>query len=219
MNNPYLSIVVAVRNDNYGGDFIQRLQNSISWNTKWLEHFALDSEIILVNWNPIQENSALIDQMHWPQNLKHVTLRLITVPNTIHSSYVNPDLRDTVPLFEFIAKNAGIRRAKGTLVLSTNADILIHPEICRKVAQQDLQTSCFYRANRLDFAKTDSTTVNDMLDAGFAISLKGFMYQFHQAINKKVQYNLLKPANAIRLKWELFKFKFPELSETEKVSR
>jgi hypothetical protein len=32
-------------------------------------------------------------------------------------------------MFEFIAKNTGIRREKGEYVLSTNADILIHPKM------------------------------------------------------------------------------------------
>ena len=210
MNSPYLSIVTAVRNDNYGGDFILRLQRSIDWNTKWLERFEVSSEIVLVNWNPIVGKPSLEELLVWPSKTKYTTYRIITVSNEIHLKFDDSQTRESVPLFEFLAKNVGIRRSKGTLVLSTNADILFHPNLCQKLAQDSFEHTSFYRANRLDFSANKSKELGQFFEAGFAISLKGFMYKFDSRFDKMIQYRLLKVFNTFRLKWELFKCQFPK---------
>jgi hypothetical protein len=203
---PYLSIVVPVRNDNYGGDFIERLQNCISWNSKWMEDQNLHAEIVLVYWNPLQNSKSLLEVIDWPKDLKYVHLRLVTVPYDVHQKYINPEIRDTVPLYEFIAKNTGIRRANGDFILSINADVLIHPQIFKTIAEKKLQGDTYYRANRLDFKKTPNMMLSGFFQAGFTISLKGFLYYFKNKLSVPFQYELLKLLNPIRVKWELFKF-------------
>jgi hypothetical protein len=84
MSNPYLTVVLAVRNDNYGGDFIQRLQKSLNWNTRLLERYAIDTEIVMVNWNPLPDEAPLINQLEWPKDRKYVRYRVINVPNELH---------------------------------------------------------------------------------------------------------------------------------------
>jgi glycosyltransferase involved in cell wall biosynthesis len=130
---------------------------------------------------------------------------MITVPNSVHENYVNPEIRNTVPLFEFIAKNAGIRRATGQFILSMNADVLIHPSILKTISERSLVQNKYYRANRLDFKPTQEVSVSGLFDAGFAVSLKGFMYYFKAGMSKRIQYWILKIFNPLRLKWELFK--------------
>lgn len=218
MSKPYLSIVIAVRNDNYGGDFTQRLQACIDWNTKWLETFKIETEFLLVNWNPVAENDSLTSQILWPKNRNHVQIRMINVPNSVHQNYVNTEIRNTVPLFEFIAKNAGIRRAKGQFILSMNADVLIHPTILKIISERSLIQNKYYRANRLDFRPTEKVDVNGLFNAGFAISLKGFMYYFKDGMNKRIQYQILKALNPIRLRWELFKAKYSGLANMLKLN-
>lgn len=207
LSNPKLSIVVAVRNDNYGGDFIDRLQACVNWNTKWLEKFGVTTEFLMVNWNPVSENATLHESIDWPQGRMFVEYRLIDVPAELHQHYVDPKARKTVPLFEFIAKNVGIKRASGKLVLCINADILVDPEIFKFIAGNVLQHNRYYRANRLDFASVSTIEPDEIWNAGFAISLKGFMYQFSKYPSKRLQYNILRLFNSVRLKWELFKFR------------
>lgn len=211
LSNPKLSIVVAVRNDNYGGDFIERLQACVNWNTKFLEKFGVTTEFLMVNWNPVAENVPLYKSIDWPQGRKFVEYRLIDVPPEVHQHYVDPTVRKTVPLFEFIAKNVGIRRASGELVLCINADILIHPEIIEFIGSTVMDKSRYYRANRLDFKIGAALNLDELWSSGFAISLRGFMYRFNSLFDKRKQYKRLQKINALRLKWEAFKLRNSKL--------
>lgn len=212
MSKPYLSIVIAVRNDNYGGDFTQRLQKSLNWNTRWLEHYGVAAEFVLVNWNPLPEEQSLVERLDWPAERKHVKYRMIDVPNAVHETFVNPDVRDTVPMFEFIAKNAGVRRANGEYILSTNADILIHPKIFKSIANGQLDEAHYYRANRLDYRKTEHDTVSQMFKQGLVVLLKGKEYYYKVERFKKLQYQWFRLRNTLRLKWEATKLRFVAIS-------
>lgn len=207
MKKPYLSIVIAVRNDNYGGDFTQRLQQSINWNTKWLEYYKLPTEFVLVNWNPVGENQPLLEMINWPSERQYVNYRIINVPNHLHEQLVDPTIRETVPMFEFIAKNVGIRRSQGEVVLSTNADILLHPKICRAIGNKKVHSRKFYRANRLDFEYMNASNLKQLYTSGFTVSLKGFMYALKPGATVAFQYAMLKMYNPLWLWWELFKYR------------
>ncbi|MCS6818851.1 MAG: glycosyltransferase [Chitinophagales bacterium] len=205
-NNIYLSIVLCGRNDNYGGDFIQRLQHFFDWNVTLLEHFKIDNEIILVNWNPNKENLPLEQLVRFQPGRRYTSIRIITVTHETHLKYENPTVRKTVPIFEFVAKNAGIRRAKGEYILCVNADVLIHPKIFKYISQKNLCQDYYYRANRIDFTKfTGQHTLSLLWRNGFVVSLKGFMYRFHYSLPIILQYHALRLFNYGRIKWELWK--------------
>src|SRR5687767_3830661 len=104
MSAPYLSIVVTARNDNYGGDFNERLQNSIYWISAVVEENKLPAELIIVDYNPVPENPPLAQMFKWPEGRRYLTIRLIHVPSETHKNLINPAVRKTVPLFEFIVK-------------------------------------------------------------------------------------------------------------------
>ena len=174
MNNPYLSIVLCGRNDNYGGDFIARFQRFIDWNIKYLETYKIHTEIIFVNWNPVAENFPIEQLISIPHKRKYVKFKIITVPTEIHQEYENPTLRLTVPIFEFIAKNVGIRRAKGKFLLTTNADILISESIIKQISKRKLNEKMYYRANRFDFKKTETLTLKKINENINLLNLKGY---------------------------------------------
>lgn len=151
MNNPYLSIVITGRNDNYGGDFNDRLQGTVQWLAHWIEQYKIFTELLFINYNPIAENRRMEEQIDWPKDKHFFKTRIISVPSDIHEKFVDPTIRKTIPLFEFIAKNIGIRRAKGQFILCTNADILFSEKVFERLAKQDLEKGCLYRCSRLDF--------------------------------------------------------------------
>ncbi|MCB0754301.1 MAG: hypothetical protein KDB98_01825 [Flavobacteriales bacterium] len=72
------------------------------------------------------------------------------VPNSIHETY---RFADSIPLYQMIAKNVGIRRAKGEFVLCTNIDILFSDMNFEMLAEQELEEGKFYRTNRCDIPK------------------------------------------------------------------
>lgn len=150
---PYLSIVLVARNDNYSGDFNERLHNSVHWLTCLVERNKLPAELIIVDYNPVSGNEPISAMLDWPENRNYLAIRFLHVPNGTHEGLVNPRVRKTVPVFEFNAKNMAIRRAKGEYILSTNADILLHPSIIGFIANKMPDKNCYYRAFRFDYNK------------------------------------------------------------------
>src|SRR5439155_23676554 len=105
---PYLSVVVTTRNDDHGGDPLKRLQAFINCFDEQCRRTGLDAEVIIVDWNPPAERPSVGSLVSVPEP-SFCTYRFITVPPAIHQR-----LRaDGLPLFQMIAKNVGIRRARG----------------------------------------------------------------------------------------------------------
>jgi len=146
---PYLSFIVAARNDDYGGNFLHRMQVFVNvLLSLWHKH-GLDAELIIVEWNPPKDRPRLKDALTWPKCLKPGMVRIIEVPNKIHCRLPNSD---RMPMFEYIAKNVGIRRARGEFVLATNPDLVYSDELVRFLASRRLSTDYFYRIDRYDVA-------------------------------------------------------------------
>ena len=178
---PYISVVVSGRNDNYGGDFTLRIQNQVSWLGALAEQFKLPVEYVLVNYNPIADQPSLRETLTWPDS-DYFSVLQVTVPDDVHRKYVNPEVRKSVPLYEFIAKNAGIRRCTAPFILTTNADILFDPALIEFLAKQTLDPSLLYRTDRLDhrhkqpFAGDVSAYLKDIRESVFKFFFKGGTY-------------------------------------------
>src|SRR5689334_10491626 len=147
VGTPYLSVVATARNDDHGGDLLRRMQTFVnSWIGQCQKH-GLASELIVVDWNPPQDKPPLIDALQWPPSTAPCTVRFIQVPPEIHRRYRHADV---MPLYQMIAKNAGIRRSRGRFVLATNIDILFSDELVRFLAEGRLEPGRLYRIDRHD---------------------------------------------------------------------
>ncbi|MGB0369542.1 MAG: hypothetical protein ACPGD8_09060, partial [Flavobacteriales bacterium] len=152
MSNPLLSLVAVGRNDDYGGDFKQRLQNYVNWSIELLTRYEISSEFIFVNYNPI-DGEPIEKFIVWPESNSFVKIRVITVPKDEHVRTVSTNGVKDVPVLEYVAKNVGIRRAKGKFVLSMNPDILLDEGIVKRFNQ--LSAEHYYRSNRVDYVHAD----------------------------------------------------------------
>jgi len=113
----------------------------------WNKH-GLDAELVIVEWNPPKDRPCLKRALTWPKSLKPGVVRFIEVPETIHRRMANAD---KLPMFEYFAKNVGIRRARGSFILVTNPDVLFSEELIAYFSHQRLSKDCFYRIDRYDF--------------------------------------------------------------------
>lgn len=145
--NPYLSIVVASRNDNHGGDMIKRMRIFVRALIHQCNKYKLPCELIMVEWNPIKGQPLLNEILPAVNTTDFLSIRYIIVPNELHEALA---FSKQIPLFQMIAKNVGIRRAKAEFVLCTNVDLIFSDELFEKLAKKDLQENHFYRANRCD---------------------------------------------------------------------
>src|SRR4030095_9388187 len=57
---PYLSIVITGRNDNFGGDFNQRLLAAAAYNHQLLSGAGVEYELVFVEWRPARGGGVLV---------------------------------------------------------------------------------------------------------------------------------------------------------------
>jgi len=107
----------------------------------------LPSELIVVEWNPPPDRPRLRDALRWPETFGACHVRFIEVSDELHRRYAHSD---RLPLYQMIAKNVGIRRARGQFILATNIDILFSDELVAFLAERQLDTGRMYRIDRYD---------------------------------------------------------------------
>jgi len=144
---PYLSIVTSSRNDGHGGNILKRMQLFVKGLIEQSNRHDLHTELLIVEWNPPPDRPLLQDILPRPQVSDKLALKYIEVPAEIHSRYKRSK---EIPLFQMIAKNVGIRRAKGEFILCTNVDLLFSDALFNIIASKKLEKKFYYRANRCD---------------------------------------------------------------------
>lgn len=160
---PYLSVVVTARNDDHGGNLLRRMQIFVeAWINQAKRH-QLPSELILVEWNPLPDRERLLTALRWPTDTAPCKVRVIEVPPEVHARYYHSS---TLALYQMIAKNAGIRRARGQFILATNIDIVFSDELMMFLAQRRLEKGHMYRIDRTDVMS--DVPVNGTLDQQLA---------------------------------------------------
>jgi len=156
-----LSVVATSRNDDHGGNLLARMQWFVDGLAEQAARYRVPTELVLVEWNPPADRPPLAEAMRWPAD-GVMTTRVVTVPKAVHDEVPHAD---TLPLFQMIAKNVGIRRAAGEFVLATNIDILFSDALFEYLAGP-LASGILYRADRhdIDFPVTQSMSVREALE-------------------------------------------------------
>ncbi len=144
---PDLSVVVASRNDAHGGDIAKRMRIFVRGLLHQARRTGLRAELIFVEWNPPPDAPRLHELLPRPEPGDPLRLRTVTVPARVHDRYRHGD---AIPLFQMIAKNVGIRRARAERVLCTNVDLLFSDPLADFLAAGPFDPGCVYRANRCD---------------------------------------------------------------------
>jgi hypothetical protein len=144
---PYLSFVATSRNDDHGGEMLRRMQLFVNGLVAQCDRHRLDAELVLVEWNPPPDRPSLSSALAWPESRGYCTVRIVQVPPDLHATFAHSD---QLGLFQMIAKNTGIRRARGPFVLATNVDVLLSDPLMAFLARRRLNSETVYRANRLD---------------------------------------------------------------------
>jgi len=144
MNN--ISIVFTARNDNYGGDLLDRIKASVRVLIYLTNKYKSRIELVIVDYNPPQERISLRSELVIKDN-KYLKVRFVTLPKTRHDMFKNSK---KIKLFEYTAKNIGIRRASGDFIISTNQDIVFSEDFIKFILAAGLNKNAFYRTDRVD---------------------------------------------------------------------
>lgn len=159
---PYISFVVTSRNDNHGGDLRKRMLIFYKGLIHQCNKFKLHCELIMVDWNS-PDQSELLDKVLPPVDENdYLSVRYVIVPPEVHTTF---RFSENLGLYQMIAKNVGIRRAKAEFVLCTNIDLLFSDALFEELAKRNLTTGKYYRANRCDVPATidEKASVEDQL--------------------------------------------------------
>ena len=143
MNNIYLTIVAASRNDNHGNKLDERTNIFIKSLAENCKKYKIPSELILVEWNQILNKKTLSDRLDLISN-EYLDSKIITVSKDHHLRLPNSD---RIQFFQMIAKNVGIRRALGKFVLATNIDVIMNQNFLN-LSLKKIKRKTIYRCDR-----------------------------------------------------------------------
>ena len=101
---PYLSVVLVMRNDDYGGNLLHRFERAISDLAEAGLRHGLRYELIVIEWNPPAGRQRLREAVRWPEALLDV--RVVNVPEEVHTEAACRG-------WEYEAKNLGVSLAHG----------------------------------------------------------------------------------------------------------
>src|SRR5262249_59647672 len=91
--SPYVSFVTWGRNDGYTPDYLRRVDRATNCLASQLERAGVDSEIVIVEWNPVPGRPLLLDVLSLPRSLKHVTIRGFVVGPQYHRNHAGSQER------------------------------------------------------------------------------------------------------------------------------
>jgi len=146
-DTPVFSFVATSRNDDHGGDVLRRTQSFIRRLAEQALRHQVACELVLVDWNPPGGRAPLADVLAWPAGNEWFSARVITVPAALHRELA---FSKRLAMFQMIAKNVGIRRARGAYMIATNIDIIFSDELFQWLKSGEMREGVLYRSDRWD---------------------------------------------------------------------
>jgi len=202
-----ISFVVTARNDNYGGDFLYRMQAFVNVLLTLCERHCLNMELVIAEWNPPEDNPRLAQALKWPASPQYCKVRIIEVPEEVHKQLPKSD---RMPLFEFIGKNVGVRRARGEYIIATNPDIIFSEDLISFLASARLLPNYFYRTTRYDVTGTMSldTSVEEQLAycRQHIVRVNGYLCSIDYRLSKMLNASRILRSIVGELVWRLQNF-------------
>jgi hypothetical protein len=156
---PLISLVLTGRNDEYGGDFTARFFRTLRFNHEHLDARGIAHELVFVEWSPPADRPLLFEQIFDAiPTLDRRACRWYVVDPGYHDALsLNPRLE----YLEFIAKNVGVRRARGRFVLTSNCDVYLGRQVLDVFERAALEPGVVYRAPRRDLKLTSDLSSLD----------------------------------------------------------
>ena len=170
-----LSSVIIARNDNYGGNLNERAVYCLN------SFIKLCDEVIYVDWNSPNNISLFTEIKDYVE--KTGRIRHIQVTNEFVFNLGLPSGSQAV--VEVLARNIGIRRAKGDFIISSNIDIIAPLKLTFQ-----LDENCFYIIARRDISLEELRQINNPQEYLFS-NYDGYFCHGYSGINKQDVWSII----------------------------
>jgi len=182
--DPYLSVVVATRDDNHGGDPQARLKAALGVYKKQAEALKFPIEYIIMDWNSPKGSTGIYPQVKtWGLKSDYLKIRVIQVSEAIHRKIDEAK----IPFYQMIAKNVGIRRATGKFILASNIDIFLDDALIQRISKRNLNEKLMYRCDRVDL---DHKLLKSLLTKKFFSDFESMVTRKHCRYKSVLQKDL-----------------------------
>ena len=141
---PYISILVAVRCDDWGGKSLyDRYQSLINYIFNCQQRFPGLFELCIAEYNPINDAPLFHKKILIP---KGMDIKIWWIPNKVHKA-IKPKRKfyATYPL------NFLMKKSREKFILPTTQDIFFSETLLDQLQKKQLNKNYFYRIDRLDF--------------------------------------------------------------------
>ena len=175
---PYVTFVSYFRNDDYTSDFVLRVKRATSCLVRQLQGAAIESELILVEWNPPPDRPLIIESLGLLPQGGNVQVRGILVGKEHHHGFLGSHEWGMNPA---AAANVGLRRAQGRFISPKAADTYLSDDLVATLARRDLSDDAMYRCDRHDVAVSQSD-LEELDDAALLARLKSLDSTRHERL-------------------------------------
>ena len=159
---PRVSFVVGSRNDDHGGDPRRRTELFVHGLAALAARVGLAAELVIVEWNPPPRRIATRDALAWPRGPGPLAIRCVDGAARGTSRIANAD---RLAFFQMIAKNVGIRRARGEFVVATNIDLLFSEELIWFLERTAPFQAQGFRTRTIDASNSEFPGLDDFWSA------------------------------------------------------
>ncbi len=148
-----ISFVTIGRNDNYGGNFLNTLLRSLNHNLSEISKLTTNFEYILIDWVSTKEPLYKLDSFK-KLSSQYPQFKIYIVEDSVA---INENL-STEFLYEYYAKNAGIRKAQGNIISVLNSDLLLSSDLISNIISlsESSPSPCIFRPRFSVGIKVDS---------------------------------------------------------------
>jgi hypothetical protein len=146
---PYLSLAIATRNDDYPSNVLAVQNASLVILQRQLEAARIESEILVIEYNPDPSRPSLRDSLRVEQG-RYVTIKVLQIDPRYHRRFRYGDRR---VFHQTCAVNAGLRRSRGKFFAYRAADHIYSGELVHFLAGKCLREDTIYRCDRVDVGR------------------------------------------------------------------
>ena len=151
MKPPYLSLVIPTSNDTYPSNELRVQNKCLSILQHQLERARLESEILVVEYNPDPSRPHLHESLRVDAG-HYVTIKAIIVDPKYHRRYRGWEKRR---FHQTLAVNVGLRRSRGRFLVYRAADQIYSEALVWFLSARALAADGIYRCDRVDVTFPD----------------------------------------------------------------